>query len=797
MVTGLGSARGKRRLSVAAALSVCAGVLALAASAEAATIVRSISNETQLMQLFTDANADPSNTYQGNLSARTYALTQTLALTKGSVELRGATSLSLAGSYILDCQNRCNANGAKGQVFRVVRASGYTGTLRLKLTGVTVTRGWSSELSLRGGGGALVENGTLEITYSIIRNNKANQWGAGLAVMTGGSLFLTGSIVRDNENDQIGLCGNGDTAFGGGIGVYGGLASITGSSITGNRACKGAGIALWGPTGTPPSLSLYSSTVSGNSSNYHGGGILFRGPTKYAHISFSTIVYNAAGVARDSGDVTYGGGIGFRNFSVAAGAESPAIRMWGTILAKNTLEGQPVGAIGADCFADSTSVLDASKMGVASNFVGKNGNCGTFLNWTSTTGGSTLIGTETSPLDPLVNSTTTGGTTAPLANAPLTNSPVLSEYAAGNRSRNLPASACPTTDIAQRNRGSGPTAATHCDIGSYEASTCFTTSFTPLTLDPAWSHSGWGAPPAVALDCEGQVIFKGAIQTSVGNAQAFTLPANMRPSTRVYLPIDLLNATKGRLVIDPSTGAGLVYAETAWSNAQGFTSLDGPSFALNQTAFTSVSLQNGWYNAPYSTRNVAYSTAGGIVRLQGAMATSGTNMLAFTLPPGARPPSNTYVTVDLCSGTKGRVLIASTGAVTVVPFESKTSNAQCFTSLEGVWFALSGTGYSTLSLQNGWTHAPFTTRNAAVSVERGIVRFQGAIATSTGNTNMDVFTLPVGARPSTSVWLPVNLCGAAGGRINVYPSGQVTVQAESAASHATCFTSLEGVRFGL
>jgi hypothetical protein len=73
------------------------------------------------------------------------------------------------------------------------------------------------------------------------------------------------------------------------------------------------------------------------------------------------------------------------------------------------------------------------------------------------------------------------------------------------------------------------------------------------------------------------VHFKGAIASGTSPV-AFTLPAAFRPVTDVYIPVDLCNATKGRLFIQTS-GAVTVQAEGGvFSNAQCFTSLDGASF---------------------------------------------------------------------------------------------------------------------------------------------------------------------------------------------------------------------------
>jgi hypothetical protein len=66
----------------------------------------------------------------------------------------------------------------------------------------------------------------------------------------------------------------------------------------------------------------------------------------------------------------------------------------------------------------------------------------------------------------------------------------------------------------------------------------------------------------------------------------------------------------------------------------------------------------------------------------------GTTGVIFTLPPAFRPPTAAFVAVDLCNATNGRLIIQANGVVTVqqetgTPF----SNAQCFTSLDGVSFA--------------------------------------------------------------------------------------------------------------
>jgi hypothetical protein len=260
----------------------------------------------------------------------------------------------------------------------------------------------------------------------------------------------------------------------------------------------------------------------------------------------------------------------------------------------------------------------------------------------------------------------------------------------------------------------------------------------------------------------------------------------------VYIPLDLYVATNGRLHISPS-GTAVVETEGSASNATNFTSLEGATFALSSKGFTALSLQNGWTNAPFSTRNAAYSISNGIVRFEGAIG-SGSNLIPFTLPASASPPAEVYVNVDLCGSAKGRLHITSGGAVDIQPFGTM-SDATCFTSLEGVSFALGTSGFTALTPLNGWTGAPFYTRKPAVSNASGIVRFQGAVATS--GTTTTIFTLPAAFRPTAQVWIPVTLCDSAGGRVVVQTDGTMYVEAETKVTDATCFTSLDGVTFGL
>ena len=210
---------------------------------------------------------------------------------------------------------------------------------------------------------------------------------------------------------------------------------------------------------------------------------------------------------------------------------------------------------------------------------------------------------------------------------------------------------------------------------------------------------------------------------------------------------------------------------------------------------TYLTLVNGWTNAPFSTTRSSVEVVTGIVQFKGAIATSGTNTVPFTLPAAFRPLTDVYVKVDTCNATNARLHITPAGIVDVeVPIGGLFSNAACFTSLDGASFALRTTGYTNLALVNGWTGAPFSTSNAQYREVSGVVHLKGAVG---GGSSSVMFTMPSGVRPATDVYIPVDLCNAAQGRLHISSGGVVDVEVPSTGtfSDAQCFTSLDGVWF--
>ncbi|MBV9648473.1 MAG: hypothetical protein JO043_13480 [Candidatus Eremiobacteraeota bacterium] len=101
--------------------------------------------------------------------------------------------------------------------------------------------------------------------------------------------------------------------------------------------------------------------------------------------------------------------------------------------------------------------------------------------------------------------------------------------------------------------------------------------------------------------------------------------------------------------------------------------------------FTTLTLLNGWTGGPFGTSVPAVAKSKGLVYFRGAMSTTGSNAVAFVLPSGFRPSAAVYLSVDMCDASYGRLFIDTTGTATVQT--ATFSNAQCFTSLDGVFFA--------------------------------------------------------------------------------------------------------------
>jgi hypothetical protein len=315
---------------------------------------------------------------------------------------------------------------------------------------------------------------------------------------------------------------------------------------------------------------------------------------------------------------------------------------------------------------------------------------------------------------------------------------------------------------------------------------------TPLTLMNGWTNAPYSTSNATVGSYDAIVYLSGAIAN--GNApQAFVLPAELRPTSDVYVPVDLCNASKGRLHITPDGTVEIQAENGAFGNARCFTSLDGASFALSDSGATALQLINGWTNAPYSTSNATVRYSDGIIHLKGAIANG--NGQPFVMPGGPgglySPDDDVYITVDMCNATRGVIHIQPSGLVAIL---TEDGNAQCFTSLDGASYALQPGGFTVLKLINGWINPPGVS-NAAFRNVDGIIHLKGAVQSGNG---AQAFWLPAGYRPANDVYIPVELCGQSpsNGRLHITPNGIGSIETESGTLiDAQCYTSLDGASF--
>jgi hypothetical protein len=325
-----------------------------------------------------------------------------------------------------------------------------------------------------------------------------------------------------------------------------------------------------------------------------------------------------------------------------------------------------------------------------------------------------------------------------------------------------------------------------------------TPTYFDVTLKNSWVNYGYGTRTAGAAIVQNVVYLKGAISSGSTDV-AFDLPPNMAPAATAYVPVDLCNAAKGRLIISP-TGSVTVQAESSFSSAQCFTSLEGASFVRNTSGVTNLSLINGWSAYPYGTSAPAVIESDGFVRFMGAMKTTGTSAAPFTLPVGFRPQKTVYLTVDTCGAHKGTMAVTPAGSVSIAAFNDDWSYPQCFVSLDGVSFpsaaAAAGTAFTPFAPINGWTQVNGTDALGAKNIT-GVVHLRGAVKTT--GTNPVAFNLPIVMRPASTIYAPITLCGAGKGRVIINPNGDGFIQVEGTTTWASaqCLTSLDGVTYPL
>jgi hypothetical protein len=189
--------------------------------------------------------------------------------------------LSITGSF----SNNSATNGAGGAVYSL-------GSTDVSLVGGTYSNNTSSAE-----GGALrvqTSSATTSITGGLFSNNMANGGNGGGAIFVQGNTTVTNTTIRDNTCAVA-------SGGGGGIWVQGGptgALTMTGSTVSGNRVENST--AVGGGVFSQGILTIVNSTIHGNRAGT-GGGLAFVIGSATGTITHSTITNNSAFSALASG----------------------------------------------------------------------------------------------------------------------------------------------------------------------------------------------------------------------------------------------------------------------------------------------------------------------------------------------------------------------------------------------------------------------------------------------------------------------------------------------------------------
>jgi hypothetical protein len=133
-----------------------------------------------------------------------------------------------------------------------------------------------------------------------------------------------------------------------------------------------------------------------------------------------------------------------------------------------------------------------------------------------------------------------------------------------------------------------------------------------------------------------------------------------------------------------------------------FISLGGTGYALTQTnasqppdagvrsaavpAWHSLTLTGGWVSGGYGSSHAGYyKDAGHVVHLRGSAKSGDTSMVAFRLPPGARPGHTLWLPVYAYDGSAGALEIDANGKAYFFDANSNV-NVTGYASLDGISF---------------------------------------------------------------------------------------------------------------
>jgi predicted outer membrane repeat protein len=290
-------------------------------------------------------------------------LAMTASTISGNTAGTDGGAISSTYSNITITNSSLNGNTASGQYSRggaiLFHGSGFVTTI-LTVTGSTISGNTASD----GGGGIFVDYGrvTANLTNTTVSGNTAIGDGGGIYL---GDLSLAALSVNNSTFSGNRALGS----FGGGGAIYAAIkpsVAIHGSTFYDNSASSGGAIYRYG--GGSNALFVDTSTFSHNSAQTNGGAI-------YDYLGRSTL-FNSTITGNSAG--TAGGGIWAHN-----NRDSFQVTLYHTLVAGNT-----VGASQRNDASGKFS-LDFSLLGVDTDTI-------------FTHNANSLVGTASSPIDPLL-----------------------------------------------------------------------------------------------------------------------------------------------------------------------------------------------------------------------------------------------------------------------------------------------------------------------------------------------------------------------------------------------------------
>ncbi len=211
-----------------------------------------------------------------------------ITLTSGEIAVNKAVTITGTGANVLTV-----SGNNLSRIFNIT-----AGTSTVSISGMTIRDGLPQAGSLttnatNGGGGILINSGTVNITGCVITNNNASNTG----YAEGGGIDNEGTGVVTINNCTI---SNNTADFdGGGIAHWGTATMVLSNSTVAGNVATGllSGYGLGGGVFVDSLITITNSTIYGNSGYVAGGNILNNGATSKAFISMGNTIVGGGSIS--------------------------------------------------------------------------------------------------------------------------------------------------------------------------------------------------------------------------------------------------------------------------------------------------------------------------------------------------------------------------------------------------------------------------------------------------------------------------------------------------------------------